>query len=447
MVFRNFILKDKRSMLIGKNIFYSFLLKAWSAVVIFLLVPYTLKCLGEYVNGVWLTLSGLLLWIDQLDIGLGNGLRNKLATYMAEGNVGKAQQAVSSTFCMLAVVVIPVAFLLCILVNMADMYALLNVNSEYVNNLPQVCTVAIIFVCATFVLKFIGNLYLALQLPAVNNMLVVSGQTLALLGTMAFYYTGQASLVGIAVVNTLPPLLVYCVAYVYTFGFRYKMLRPSVQCINKSMIVQLFNFGAQFFVLQMAGCVLFMTSNVLISRLFSPDVVTPYQITYRYFSIILMVFTVICTPYWSATTDAYRRKDMAWIVSSNRLLDKILLAIAVTEVVMVIVSPIFYALWVGRDVKVPMSMTAMMGVYMFLTISSLRYSFILNGIGVLRLQLYMTVLAAFCFIPLSLLVVKATSSMMGFMAVLCVVNIPGLIVNIIQSRKIINNKAQGIWMK
>lgn len=213
------------------------------------------------------------------------------------------------------------------------------------------------------------------------------------------------------------------------------------------MIVQLFNFGAQFFVLQMAGCVLFMTSNVLISRLFSPDVVTPYQITYRYFSIILMVFTVICTPYWSATTDAYRRKDMAWIVASNRLLDKILLAIAVTEVVMVIVSPIFYALWVGRDVKVPMSMTAMMGVYMFLTISSLRYSFILNGIGVLRLQLYMTVLAAFCFIPLSLLVVKATSSMMGFMAVLCVVNIPGLIVNIIQSRKIINNKAQGIWMK
>ncbi len=439
--------KDKRSALIGKNILFSFLLKIWSAAVIFLLVPYTLKCLGEYRNGVWLTLSSLLLWIDQLDIGLGNGLRNKLAAYMAEGDVDKARQAVSSTFCMLIVVVVPVAVVLCLLINAVDLYSLLNINLAYVTDLREVFTIATIFVCATFVLKFIGNFYLGLQLPAVNNLLVVSGQTLALFATMALYYCGVSSLVAIAVVNTFPPLIVYVAAYVYSFFYKYRILRPTVDSVRKTMISQLFSYGVKFFVLQMAGCVLFMTSNVLISRMFSPDVVTPYQITYRYFSIILMVFTVICTPYWSATTDAYKRNDIAWIVKSNRLLNKIVLAVAVLEIIMVAVSPVFYAIWVGKDVDVPLNMTVMMGVYMFVTICSLRYSFILNGIGALRLQLYATVSAAVCFIPLAVAAVKMTGSIVWFMAVMSAVNVPGLAVNIIQYRKIINNKAQGIWIK
>lgn len=440
-------MRDKRSALIGKNIAFSFLIKVWSAAVIFLLVPYTLKCLGEYRNGVWLTLSGLLLWIDQLDIGLGNGLRNKLATYIAEGDMEKARQAVSSTFCMLVVVVVPVAVLLCLLINVIDLYSLLNINPEYVGDLSVVFTVATVLVCATFVLKFIGNFYLGLQLPAVNNLLVVSGQTLALFVTMALYYCGISSLVGIAVANTFPPLIVYVVAYIYSFYYKYRALRPTAESVRKTMIRQLFSYGVQFFILQMAGCILFMTSNVLISRMFSPDVVTPYQITYRYFSIVLMVFTVICTPYWSATTDAYKRKDMVWIVKSNRLLNKILLAIFVLEIIMVAVSPVFYGIWIGDDVDVPVSMTIMMGIYMFVTISSLRYSFILNGIGALRLQLYATVTAAVCFIPLSVAAVKATGSIVWFMAVMSAVNLPGLAINIIQYRKIIKNEAKGIWIK
>lgn len=444
---KNIIQKDKRSALIGKNIAFSFLLKIWSAVVIFLLVPYTLNCLGEYKNGVWLTMSSLLLWIDQLDIGLGNGLRNKLASYIADNDIEKAREAVSSTFFMLFVVVIPVAVVLCLFINTADLYSLLNIDSNFVKNLSEVFTVATIFVCATFVLKFIGNFYLGLQLPAVNNLLVVSGQTLALLATVFLYYNGVSSLISIAVVNTFPPLIVYIVAYVYSFYFKYSKFRPTFGSIKKVMVKQLFGFGVQFFILQMAGCILFMTSNMLISRLFSPNVVTPYQITYRYFSIVLMVFTVICTPYWSATTDAYKRKDMAWIVRSNKLLNKILLAIGVMELFMVIASPLFYDIWIGKNVMVPLSMTVMMGVYMFITVSSLRFSFILNGIGVLRLQLYITVSAAICFIPLALIAVKITNSIVWFMTVLCAVNIPGLVINIIQYKKIVNNKAHGIWIK
>ena len=59
---------QKRSRLLQKNILASFLIKGWSAVIVFLMTPVTLKCLGEYSNGVWLTISSVMLWIDNLDI-------------------------------------------------------------------------------------------------------------------------------------------------------------------------------------------------------------------------------------------------------------------------------------------------------------------------------------------------------------------------------------------
>ena len=91
---------DGRSSLIVKNILASFFIKGWSVLVQLMLVPTTLACLGVYENGVWLTISSVLIWIDNMDIGLGNGLRNKLAEAMAHNDYAKGQQYVSSTFAM-----------------------------------------------------------------------------------------------------------------------------------------------------------------------------------------------------------------------------------------------------------------------------------------------------------------------------------------------------------
>ena len=100
-------ISKKRSSRLQKNILASFVAKGWSAVIVLLSVPVTLNCLGEYNNGVWLTISSIMLWIDQLDIGLGNGMRNKLAAYLAHGEDERARMLVSSTFAMLTYIIIP----------------------------------------------------------------------------------------------------------------------------------------------------------------------------------------------------------------------------------------------------------------------------------------------------------------------------------------------------
>lgn len=409
------------------------------------MVPLTLHCLGVYKNGIWLTISSLLVWIDNLDIGLGNGLRNYLAECIAKDDNEGARQAVSSTFVMLIVIIVPVCLLLCLVVYNVDLYGFLNVDSRIVPNLMSIIVICLIFVCSTFIFKFIGNVYLGLQLPAVNNMLQALGQTLALLFTVLIYQSDYNSLLLIAVANTAAPLIAYLLSYPYTFYIRYKSLRPSLAFVKKSVLKKLLSTGMMFFAIQISGVLLFMSSNILISHLFSPYFVTPYQVAYRYFYIPLLLFMIVCTPYWSATTDAYSRNDMAWIRESNSKLNRFVVIISVVIVLMILISNPFYSLWVGNDIDIPVSVTVMMAFYILITATSLRYSLVLNGLGALRLQLIITVSVALSFVPLAIVAAKLTGSLAGFLSVLCLVNIPGLIINKIQFNRIINKTARGIW--
>lgn len=439
--------KDQRTSLIRKNVIASFAIKGWSVLVQLALVPLTLACLGVYENGVWLTVSSVLLWIDNLDIGLGNGLRNKLAAAIAHNDNEEARKMVSSTFAMLVAIIVPILAVLLAFEACTDNYALFNVNRSAVERLDTVLVVSTILVCGTFVLKFIGNFYMGLQLPAVNNLLVTSGNTLALLGTLLIYLSGIHSLLLIAIANTAAPFIVYLCCYPITFGGKYKHLRPSLHYVSWSTAKSLFSIGFRFFILQISGVVLFFSSNIIISRLFSPSMVTPYQIAHRYFMVAMLLFTIVCVPYWSATTDAYERKDFAWIERANRTLNRFVLLVFVLIAMMTVSSPWIYGIWIGQKTTVPFAMTVLVGLYEFVLIVSTRYSFVLNGIGVLALQLIMTIIAAVIYIPIAIFVGKQTTDINWLLVVMCAVNLPGLVVNYLQYHKIISGTARGIWKK
>ena len=148
--FKKLLGNDQRTALMRKNIAASFLVKAWSGLVTFIIVRATLECIGEYKNGIWLTIGSMLVWIENFDIGLGNGLRNQLAASLASGDLRSAREAVSSTFFMLILIMVPAAILLVYAAHQIDLYQLLHVDRSIVNDLTKVVVVAIIMVCTTF---------------------------------------------------------------------------------------------------------------------------------------------------------------------------------------------------------------------------------------------------------------------------------------------------------
>jgi O-antigen/teichoic acid export membrane protein len=388
----------------------------------------------------------MLVWIDQMDIGLGNGLRNQIATYMAHQELQKARIIVSSTMVMLLFIAIPILLILLAVVWSMDVYLFLNVSYEAIPELRIALLSAVTLVCMTFVLKSIGNIYMGLQLPAISNLLIAIGQTIALIGTWILFSLDYATFFNVVIVNTAAPLLTYLLAYPITFYKFFPWLRPSMKLVNLQSALELGDLSIKFFWIQIAAIVQFMTANILISIFFTPEMVTPYQIAYRYLSLVMVAFTVICMPFWNATTDAFERGDIDWIQRSDQRMNYIILIIAATLIFMIAISPWVYEKWIGDSCDVPFMMTCMMAIYIFLLILSMRYSYFLNGIGALRLQLYMTIMTV-VFIPASWAVSYYTHDIIWFMAVMSLCVTPSIVVNMIQFHKILKGTAKGLWRK
>jgi O-antigen/teichoic acid export membrane protein len=256
----------------------------------------------------------------------------------------------------------------------------------------------------------------------------------------------EGSLMSVAIAYSASPVLVYLMMYPVTFKVVFPWLKPSVKCFRKQYLKNLFNIGIQFFLLQISGILLFACVNVMISHHFGPQEVTPYNISYRYFSLLPIAMGIILSPMWSASTDAYAKGDVAWIKNMRTKIHKVLGLIYVLICIMILVSPYVYKLWLGNNVYIPFSLSVAMGVYIAILITSLSYSSFLNGLGKLYLQTINTGCVALLFYPLSTFL-GAKLGIVGIVIGMSLLNLSGLIINKIQFDKVLAGKASGIWNK
>lgn len=437
---------NARSVKAKKNILAATLIKGADTLVYLLLVPLTLGYLNSYEYGIWLTLNSLLMWINSFDIGLGSGLRNKLAVAIAENDKGKARSYVSTTLFMLIIIMAMLLVVVSLLINYLDWYELLNVEEEVVENLRDIIQISFVFFCFNFILKFIGNVYQALQLPAVNYLIAFLGHFLSLIIIFILTKTIEGSLFWVAFAYSAAPPLVYLLCYPITFSKLYPYLAPSYRYFRIDYLKDLLSLSVVFFVIQIMGIVLFSLSNIIISNMFGPDQVTPYNIAYRYFSVVSIVFSLLLAPIWSATTDAYAKGDIKWIENCIRKMQKVMGAVLIIIVIMIVSSPLAFKIWVGDEVRIPVVLSLFMGGYMFILLWSLCFSSILNGLGVLRLQAITIMVIAVLFYPVCSFL-GTLYGVTGIVISMCVLNLPGAFLNTIQLYKLTHNTAKGIWKK
>lgn len=437
---------DRRTAKAKKNIVLSFGIKGVDSLVQLLLVPVTLGYLNPYEYGIWLTLNSILLWINSFDIGLGNGLRNQLAAAVAKDDYSLARSLVSTAFAMITILMLAILAVGSAIVLNVDWYAILGTTAARVPGLPGIVYVSFALFCVNFMVKFIGNVYLAMQMPAVNNLMVMSGHLLSLVIIYLLTVFTDGSLLRVAVAFSASPVIVYTLACPITFLFVYRQLRPSLRLFDKSLLKGLFNVGVLFFLLQISGVVLFTMSNVIISKLFGPDQVTPYNISYRYFSLINLLLAITLAPMWSAVTDAYTKGETGWIKAQLSKAEKFLILLGAFMLLMIVVSGPVYRVWIGNSVAIPVPMTLLTALYVYITTASTAYSYFLNGLGKLRVQVYNILVVVTLFIPACILLGK-TFGIYGVIGTMCLMNVSGALLNRVQVHLILSGRAKGVWNK
>jgi O-antigen/teichoic acid export membrane protein len=206
------------------------------------------------------------------------------------------------------------------------------------------------------------------------------------------------------------------------------------------------DLGIKFFIIQVAFIVIYQTSNIIIAQLFGPTQVTPYNIAYKYFSIIPMVFSIIMMPFWSAFTEAWVKEDYNWIRNIIRNLVKLWMIISVFTLIMLVFSNLIYRLWVGKEIKVPVSLSIVMALYVILNSWCNIFSQFLNGVGKVKLQIFSGIFSALLNVPLSIFLGKHLG-IYGVVLSTTILAMTSAVWSPIQYNKIINHKAKGIWNK
>jgi O-antigen/teichoic acid export membrane protein len=412
----------------------------------FILVPLTLKYLGISEYGIWITLIGIIEWFNFFDIGLGHGLRNKYVEAKAKNNLDDVKKYISTTFFMMVFISITIFLIFFISSIFINWYEVLNAPKELSSVLQSLSIYLVGIFCIRFIINIISVLFTADQNPAVPAIIILSGNTLSLLSVYILNMYGKTSLISLGIALYMSQILPMLIAFVYFFSTKYKAYFPAWSSFSIPHIKQILTLGIKFFLIQITALILLQSNNIIIAHVCGLKDVTDFNIANKYINILLTVFMTLLTPLWSATTDAYSRNDIAWIKKSYNQLNRIWMLLILAGILMILVAPFFYNLWLKGTVLPNILLLVILLLNVICLMRSTLYRSFMNGVGKIKMQFVVTMVQSVIHIPIAILL-GVNFGVIGVLSTMLIWNAINAIWEPIQFNRIISNKASGIWSK
>ena len=441
----NFFTKgDKRSLVVKKNMIGSIFIKGISILIQLILVPLTLGYLSQELYGIWLTISSIMLWLNFFDVGLTLGLKNKLSEALARNEIEKGKCLVSTTYIVMILIFLPLCIVGEFVIPHINWSSFLNVDSIYNEELSVVASILLVCFCLQMIFNVITAVVSAYQKVALASAFPVIGNICSVIIIYLLGVFTKPSLINLAAAISYLPALVLMISSLILYTGKLKSVRPSISYFDKSKIKDILNLGIKFFIIQIQMIVLYQATNILISNVSSPTEVTSYNIAYKYIGVASMTFNIILAPLWPAFTDAYIKNEWLWMKSIYGKMRKLYAVLFGGVLLMVALSSFVYELWIGNKAVIPIEMTFVVALFVIVHTWDSLQIILINGIGKVKLQTYVTLVGLICHIPLSLFLGKYYGAI-GVVISMIFINIIYSVVFTLQLSKLLNKKANGIW--
>ena len=445
---KKFIGTDSRSKKMYKNTVAMIGIRGVSMILTLISAPIMLHHVDRADYGVLLTLTSIVGWVGYMDVGLGNGLRNKLPEFLAKGDFHSAKKIVSSCYVTLAIYVALIIVIFLMVSPFVDWLGVLNSPTSDAGEIRGLTNVVFIAFCIQFLFGLINSILFAYQMPAFQSLFTFVGQFVALIAlVIQVYVFDVTSVLQIGAVNSIIPPLVLFWGSIGLFRTKLKEIAPSFKLFEFKSVGRILSLGLKFFVLQMITIVLFQANSIIIARVVSPEAVVEYNLAFKYVSLLTMIFTIVITPVWSATTDAYVRKDFEWINKTLSFSRKVCIASIFIGVLMVLASKFVYGMWLGRgSIDINYSTTGLILLYISFEMLYKVYGTIINGTGKVFAQIILTGIIAIIYIPLAIFLGNLCG-LSGVLIANTIVFALNYVWSKLQCNKLINQTATGIWNK
>ncbi len=384
---------------LSKQIVLSYLLRGAGIGISLMYVPLMLTYLSPAQFGLWVAITAVINWLRLCDVGIGNGLRFHLASSLAVGDFKKAKELVSTTYAIIGSIFIGV-WLMFLLVNpyfnwQSLLRSDLISSSEYIK-IMMIAVTAILF---TFILDLVKIVYAAHGDTATGNILQLISSIFSLIGVYLlslFTVKGQLDL-AVAVV-ALSPLVVYIIATLYTFGNKYAAIRPSFDFVKLKNSNDLFNLSVKFFVVQITATIIFASLPFIITRFYGPESVAQYHVANSIFNLPIMAIGLFTAPLTPFVTREFAKENLAWVRSSLKKALMLSVLVSLGTIVLILLSPQIYKLWLGEKIEIPFKLSVFIGIYTIINVLVTPLSSFMNAIGKIDILLWLAPIGVGMFI-------------------------------------------------
>lgn len=359
-----------------------------SFAVGFATLPVALHYLGPTRYGVWATVTSGVGLLGAADLGLGNGLMNRLSRLRATGDKDAQRAEISNAFAMfvpLAALLIAVAMLLAATVPWGPFFGL--PNGSVVNQVPATIAAVAGLSLIGVPLGMFERIQSGLQEGWNAQFWNIAGQLL-LLGAVLAAASAQLGLWQFAALVAGCPLMAAMANGMRLLSAQHPELRPRLSDVTKDHAFGLLKSGSLFFFLQFASSLAFATDTLVIAKVLGPGEVTKYAVGYRLFTALAVLLVLPIAPLWPAYAEAMASEDHDWV---RRIYRRSLLLMgglgAAAGLGLALVGPLVASAWVGGDVRVPASLFWAFGAWLPVYCVGNAMALLLNAAGIIRFQL------------------------------------------------------------
>jgi O-antigen/teichoic acid export membrane protein len=300
-----------------------------SSLLTLVSLPLAVRYLGAERYGVWATIASSVVFLNLLDLGVASTLTNHIARAYAAGDKRYAARYASNALALSASVAVAGGLVFAVGWLRVDWMALFNVPASVPRSqVNGTVAVAGAVMLAGLPAALVNRIFAGYQEVHLSNALAAAGAVANLLGLLA----------GSAMRVSMPTLFVMsvgcvtvcnCGALIATVLWYKPWLRPRFSLVEMSIARELLSSGSGFFLIQIAGAVVFSSDNLVVSHYLGAAQVTPYSVTWRLTGFTAILQSLVFPALWPAYAEAYARRDFVWMRQAFRVALRATLALNV----------------------------------------------------------------------------------------------------------------------
>lgn len=383
-----------------KNSIMSIATKFISMLLSFITAPLVLQCLGQEKYGIWVSLLGIVSWIYYFDMGLGGGLQIKLSSALAQNRNEDAKRYVGTAYAYLSLISgigFLVGALLFLTIDIPGIFHYDTIGE----NVTLVLIVALFFACVNFVAKLADNILYATQNVGYVGLFGLVSKLLWIVVLLLYAATGNSYLIWFAIAEGVINFIKNILETIYV-RVRFTQFRDIFKSIKKSYAKDIMSIGVLLFINNIGSLILNTTDNLVISRYFSAADVTPYSFCQKFFSIILMVFEAMVTPYFAAYTAAFAQNNINWMEKTLRKMWKIWGVFILVSIIGGLIFKPFSIIWLRMELNYPIGLIPFFAGYYILLMFGYTVTSFVNATSQTQKIVIPTLIGTIINIPVSI---------------------------------------------